>query len=84
MAENQINSAANADQRMAWLTAQEFGAKFQSKREIYRFLSTEVGIYLPTYETGKLHVHFILICVFSSQHFPSQGSVLKEENQDQE
>ena len=39
MAERQINSAAAPDYRMASLTAQEFGAKCQSKREIYRFLS---------------------------------------------
>ena len=61
MAEGQINSAAAPDYRMASLTAQEFGAKFQSKREIYRFLSTECGIYLPTYETGKLHLLLALI-----------------------
>ena len=30
---------------------QSFGAKFQSKREVYRFLSHDCGTYLSSYET---------------------------------
>ena len=33
------------------MDAQEFSFKFQGKREIFRFLGSECGIYLPTYET---------------------------------
>ena len=31
--------------------ASSFGAKFSSKGEIWRFLTTEAGIYLPSYDT---------------------------------
>jgi hypothetical protein len=31
--------------------ASSFGAKFSSKGEIWRFLATEAGIYLPSYDT---------------------------------
>jgi hypothetical protein len=30
---------------------QSFGAKFQSKREVYRFLTHDCGAYLSSYET---------------------------------
>ena len=33
------------------VNANSFGAKYQSKREVYRFLSHDVGTYLSTYET---------------------------------
>ena len=35
----------------AKVTAATFGAKYTSKREIYRFLSTEANTYLPGIET---------------------------------
>jgi hypothetical protein len=31
------------------IDAQAFGAKFQSKREVYRFLTHDCGAYLPAY-----------------------------------
>jgi hypothetical protein len=31
------------------ITAQEFGAKYSSKVEVYRFLASDVRIYLPEY-----------------------------------
>ena len=31
------------------LTTAEFGAKFRSKTEVYRFLAFDVGAYLPSY-----------------------------------
>ena len=46
--QNQIAGAANRSQVV---TAAEFSAKFSSKPEVYRFLATEVGAYLCTYET---------------------------------
>ena len=33
------------------ITAAEFAAKYQSKREVYRFLTAEARVYLPSYET---------------------------------
>ena len=35
----------------AKITAAEFGAKFNSKREVFRFLSAECHVYLPSYES---------------------------------
>ena len=32
------------------VTTAEFNAKFRSKREVYQFLSFDVGAYLPPYE----------------------------------
>jgi hypothetical protein len=32
------------------VNAQEFAAKYSSKAEVYRFLATEVGAYLPAYQ----------------------------------
>jgi hypothetical protein len=31
--------------------AQAFAAKYQSKKEVYRFLTHDNGLYLPKYET---------------------------------
>jgi hypothetical protein len=31
--------------------AQAFAAKYQSKKEVYRFLTDDNGLYLPKYET---------------------------------
>jgi hypothetical protein len=36
---------------MQQITAQAFAAKFNSKREVYRFLSHEVGAYVAPFET---------------------------------
>ena len=33
------------------IIASSFGAKFSSKGEIWRFLATEAGIYLPSFDT---------------------------------
>ena len=33
------------------ITTQAFTAKYQSKPEVYRFLATEVGAYLSSYNT---------------------------------
>ena len=35
----------------ATVTAQAFSAKYQSKQEVYRFLASEVGAYLCSYQT---------------------------------
>ena len=41
---------ANNPRPLTRVTAAEFSAKFNSKREVYRFLSSEVHAYLPPYE----------------------------------
>ena len=37
------------------MNAAEFAYKFQSKREIWRFLSSKVGAYLASYETMTIY-----------------------------
>ena len=37
------------------VNAAAFASKFQSKREIWRFLSSEVGAYLALYETMTIY-----------------------------
>ena len=40
------------------ITAKDFAAKYKSKREVYNFLSVDVGVYLPAY--GKYNSNTIL------------------------
>ena len=35
------------------INAKDFAAKYKSKREVYNFLSIDVGVYLPSY--GKFY-----------------------------
>ena len=44
---NAPDSAVNAHRQPTSITAQAFAAKYSSKVEVYRFLSTDCGIYLP-------------------------------------
>ena len=37
------------------VTAKEFAAKYRSKREIYNFLSVEVGVYLPHFDQVTIY-----------------------------
>ena len=37
------------------INAQSFGAKFQSKREVWRFLSHDCGCYLSSYDTMTIY-----------------------------
>ena len=41
----------NQAPQKAYVTAAEFGAKMQSKREVYRFLTAECGAYVSGYDT---------------------------------
>ena len=50
----------DADRKVK-VTAKDFAAKFRSKREIYNFLSVDVGVYLPAY--GKCLIHSYLIMI---------------------
>jgi len=38
----------NAD--VSFITAKEFSAKYNSKREIFNFLAVDAGVYLPSFE----------------------------------
>ena len=43
------------------INAKDFAAKYKSKREVYNFLSVDVGVYLPAY--GKYYSNTILTSV---------------------
>ena len=47
----QINSVVGNQPQMAAVNAASFGAKYSSKPEVYRFLTSEVAIYLPPYKS---------------------------------
>lgn len=47
-----INSGANKN---AQITAATFASKFNSKREIYMFLTVDVRAYLPAYDTVTIY-----------------------------
>ena len=40
---------------MASMAAKTFSAKFRSKKEVWNFLSIEVGAYLPPYENVTIY-----------------------------
>ena len=46
----QINSVVGNNQQMTTINAAQFGAKYSTKREVYRFLTSEGLVYLPPYE----------------------------------
>ena len=46
--QQQVNGG---DRQLAVVSAQSFGAKYAGKREVYRFLTHDVGAYLSSYET---------------------------------
>ena len=39
-----------AENPLVMMDAKAFGAKYQSKRELYRFLTHDCGFYLPAYQ----------------------------------
>ena len=58
MQNQQINSSQHQTTR---IHAQAFAAKFKSKREVWRFATTEADIYLPSYETVTVfHIRDLL------------------------
>lgn len=42
---------------MVSISSKQFASKYRSKREIYNFLATDVGIYLPPFE--NITVYFL-------------------------
>ena len=37
------------------INSKEFSSKYRSKREIYNFLATNVGVYLPPYDNVTIY-----------------------------
>ena len=37
------------------VSSKEFAAKYRSKREVYNFLATDVGVYLPPYDNVTIY-----------------------------
>ena len=37
------------------MSSKEFSAKYKSKREIYNFLATDVGVFLPPYDNVTIY-----------------------------
>ena len=44
-----------AQSRTVAVSNKEFSAKYKSKREIFNFLATDVGIYLPPYDNVTIY-----------------------------
>ena len=44
------------------ISSKEFSAKYRSKRGIYNFLATDVGVYLPPYD--NVTIYFIKDLMF--------------------
>ena len=51
MENSQISSAAANQLQYTSINAASFGAKYASKREVYRFLTSEARVFLPNYES---------------------------------
>ena len=45
------NNGQNGSHQMAKVSAQLFCAKYAGKREVYRFLTHDCGVYLSSFET---------------------------------
>ena len=53
---NQImQSAPPGRAAVAHVSSKEFASKYRSKREIFNFLATDVGVYLPPYESTTIY-----------------------------
>ena len=46
----------------ARISSKEFASKYRSKREIYNFLATDVGVYLPPYDNVTIYFLKDLMC----------------------
>ena len=57
---NQISDQRSGNQ-LVQISAAAFGAKVSSKREAYRFLTHECGLYLPDFESATVY-HYRDLC----------------------
>ena len=51
----EMNQIPANQPRMVQVSSKEFSAKYRSKREIYNFLATDVGVYLPPYDNITIY-----------------------------
>ena len=51
----QINSDPGRFKEKKKVSVQEIAAKFESKHEIYHFLTTELSMYLPKYKQTSIY-----------------------------
>ena len=71
---NQQMQPVNAGQNMmTHISSKEFAAKYRSKREIYNFLATDVGVYLPPYD--NVTIYFIKDLLFGRKKMLSTKMV---------
>ena len=55
-ANNQImQSIPDQSNALAGVSSKEFASKYRNKREIYNFLASDVGIYLPPYDNVTIY-----------------------------
>ena len=47
--DNNQNNQGNQPAPLERVSAREFMAKYNSKREVYNFLAVDVGVFLPSY-----------------------------------
>lgn len=47
-----VDQVANQGSR---ISSKEFAAKYRSKREIYNFLASDVGVFLPPYDNVTIY-----------------------------
>ena len=59
----QINSGSA---QLNYISAKEFGSKFQSKRECYHFLALECDRYIPAYDNVTVYFVSTILLVISS------------------
>ena len=55
---NEMGQIAGADRRAGQITHGELEAKASSKRELYRLLQSECGIYLSSYDTTTVSLSY--------------------------
>ena len=53
--DNSIIEQQMAQQQVTQVSSKEFAAKYRSKREIYNFLASDVGVYLPPYDNITIY-----------------------------
>ena len=50
-----MNQVPDGGKQMVQVSSKEFASKYKSKRELYNFLATDVGIFLPPYDNVTVY-----------------------------
>ena len=53
----EMDQIPHDNNQLTAVSSKEFASKYKSKREIYNFLASDVGIYLPPYD--NITVYFL-------------------------